>query len=93
LSETIDYYPYGAPRFDEKAGNFNEGRKYIGEFCFSLSPRYTVFTYENPCSPDSNFYTYFSGDNCPGCLVFRTFSAGEKKLTVAFLNVGQACPA
>jgi len=37
LSETIDYYPYGAPRFDEKATSFSEGRKYIGEYYDSTS--------------------------------------------------------
>jgi len=37
IIETIDYYPYGAPRFDEKAGNFNENRKYIGEYYDSTS--------------------------------------------------------
>lgn len=30
LEELMDYYPYGSPRLDEKAGNFNEKRKFAG---------------------------------------------------------------
>lgn len=30
LEELMDYYPYGFPRLDEKAGSFNEKRKFAG---------------------------------------------------------------
>ena len=31
VSETIDYFPFGAIRIDQKTGTFNEQRKYIGQ--------------------------------------------------------------
>jgi len=31
VAETIDYFPFGAVRIDQKTGTFNEQRKYIGQ--------------------------------------------------------------
>jgi RHS repeat-associated protein len=48
--ETLDYYPYGQTRLDDKVGTFSEKRKYIGEYADQSGLSYLNARYYNGTS-------------------------------------------
>ena len=65
VAQVLDYYPYGSPRLDTKAGSFNEKRKYIGEQYDTV----TSLSYLNARYYDGGRGQFLSQDHCPQPIV------------------------